>query len=665
MGLSMRFKSIAIENVFSYYGLKKFDFENKDEPVVLIIGENGFGKTSFINSVKIALHGINKDILTIGNQILSKEDFVVGNNSKNFSGMLNRKAKLDGINEAKITITIDDDEIFVVERTFSFKDNSYVESLMLYDEEYTLLAQGDDAQDIINQKISPTMARFFFFDGEKIQTIADFSHAEFTQMLEDVLELDIYDQMASDAEYLIRKINRAELDQDLQEEVQEKERVIVELKKEILNTEELLYNEKKVVLKELEGKKRELDNKLKKLKSRFQHALSNARTSLDIAENERIKLVQTMKQATLVQLPLLLNSSLAAKIKEDIDAHYRGKVQIDSNVLAIKKEQLMKLLDTLDSKEKIANAFDNVFQSRNDNQSVSFANPYRIEQQFDVLPKIDLPKLLSNLSDNAHEIQELQNEIITLENKIVDDKKEYESDFILAMEITEDIIRQNVKCEQLEEKIIALHEKEKELRKELGKLTMKEHKNNIANIKIKTLRSIIEVSKVMKKKIKTDKRANLEESINVKFKLLKKEDWDADKINLDINFNINLYGIDGNAMDILSCSSGQKQIIATALIWGISEYIAEDIPMIIDTPLGRLDEKNQSLILNKFYPEVSKQVIILPTPSELKHDGFKTLVPHISQTFKLSNAGSATSVEEVDTSDIVNARPLQENLEIA
>jgi DNA sulfur modification protein DndD len=661
----MRFKSIAIENVFSYYGLKKFDFENKDEPVALIIGENGFGKTSFINSVKIALHGINKDILTIGNQILSKEDFVVGNNSKNFSGMLNRKAKLDGINEAKITITIDDDEIFVVERTFSFKDNSYVESLMLYDEEYTLLAQGDDAQDIINQEISPTMARFFFFDGEKIQTIADFSHAEFTQMLEDVLELDIYDQMASDAEYLIRKINRADLDQDLQEEVQEKERVIVELKKEILNTEELLYSEKKVVLKELESKKRELDNKLKKLKSRFQQALSNARASLDIAENERIKLVQTMKQATLVQLPLLLSSSLAGKIKEDIDAHYRGKVQIDSNVLAIKKEQLMKLLDTLDSKEKIANAFDNVFQSSNKNQSVSFANPYRIEQQFDALPKIDLSKLLSNLSDNALEIQELQNEIITLENKIVDDKKEYESDFILAMEITEDIIRQNVKCEQLEEKIIALHEKEKELRKELGKLTMKEHKNNIANIKIKTLRSIIEVSKVMKKKIKTDKRANLEESINAKFKLLKKEDWDADKINLDINFNINLYDVDSNAMDILSCSSGQKQIIATALIWGISEYIAEDIPMIIDTPLGRLDEKNQSLILNKFYPEVSKQVIILPTPSELKHDGFKTLVPYILQTFKLSNAGSATSVEEVDTDDIINSRPLQENLKIA
>ncbi len=659
----MRFKSIAIENVFSYYGLKSFNFENQDEPVTLIIGENGFGKTSFINSVKIALHGINKDVLTIGSQVLSKEDFVVGNSSKNFSGMLNRKAKLDGSNEAKIVVTIDDDEIFVVERTFSFKENSYVESLMLYDESRGLLAQGDDAQDIINQKISPTMAKFFFFDGEKIQTIADFSHAEFTQMLEDVLELDIYDQMANDAEYLIRKINRAELDQNLQTEVEEKEQVHENLKADIVTTEETFSNERKVVLKEMESQKREIDNKLKKLKSRFQKPLSEARNSLVEALEKRQEFVYLMKQATLVQLPLLLNSSLQTKVSEDIDTNYRGKVQIDSNVLAIKKEQLMKLIATIDSKDAVANAFDNVFQSSNENQSVSFADPHKIEQQFDVLPKIDFPKLLAALSDNAHVFKELQEEITTLEHKIADDKKEYEEDFILSVKMTENIIRQNVKCEQLEEKIVLLQEEEKELRKELGKLTIQEHKNDIANTKIKTLQSIIAVSTEMKKKIKTDKRQNLEKSINIKFNLLKKEDWDADRIVLDENFNINLYDVDKNAMDILSSSSGQKQIIATALIWGISEYIAEEIPMIIDTPLGRLDEKNQSLILNRFYPEVSKQVIILPTPSELKHDGFKTLIPYISQTFKLCNAGSATSVEEVNTSDVINTKPLQITLE--
>ena len=128
---------------------------------------------------------------------------------------------------------------------------------------------------------------------------------------------------------------------------------------------------------------------------------------------------------------------------------------------------------------------------------------------------------------------------------------------------------------------------------------------------------------------------------------LEKEGYEADSIRLDEDFNINIYDKDNRAMDILSSSSGQKQIIATALIWGISEYIPEEIPMIIDTPFGRLDEKNQTRILNEFYPDASNQVIILPTPSELRHEGFKQLKEHIEQVYMLSNAGSATTVREV------------------
>jgi len=160
----------------------------------------------------------------------------------------------------------------------------------------------------------------------------------------------------------------------------------------------------------------------------------------------------------------------------------------------------------------------------------------------------------------------------------------------------------------------------------------------------------------MKIKIKEDKKEILERSINVKFNLLKKEGYEADRIQLDNDFNINVYDKDMNPMDILSSSSGQKQIIATALIWGISEYISEDIPMIIDTPLGRLDEKNQSLILNQFYPNASKQVLILPTPSELRNEGFEELQGEISQIFTLANKGSATTMQEKNIAEFFDGR---------
>jgi len=58
--------------------------------------------------------------------------------------------------------------------------------------------------------------------------------------------------------------------------------------------------------------------------------------------------------------------------------------------------------------------------------------------------------------------------------------------------------------------------------------------------------------------------------------------------------------------------------------------------MVIDTPLGRLDIENQKLLLKEFYPKASNQVIILPTPSELRAEEFKLLHPYISDEYCLT-----------------------------
>ena len=108
------------------------------------------------------------------------------------------------------------------------------------------------------------------------------------------------------------------------------------------------------------------------------------------------------------------------------------------------------------------------------------------------------------------------------------------------------------------------------------------------------------------------------------------------EIKLTDEFNIYLINENNEKLSVLSASSGQKQIIATALIWGVSEYLGKNIPMVIDTPLGRLDIENQKLILKEFYPNASKQVIMLPTPSELRAEEFKLLNHYISDRYCLT-----------------------------
>jgi len=652
----MRFRSIQIENLFSYRGKVVFDLSNHKQPITLIIGENGFGKTSFINSVKLALHGISKDLLQIGAQSLTKSEFVLGSKEKNFSGMLNRKAKESGENFTKIIIEIDEGDIFKVERTYHINDKGYSESLTLLDESGVVFAKDSEAQDIINSKLSPTMAQFFFFDGEKVQTIADFSHEEFTKMLEDVLELDIYDQMIKDSESIIRKINKNELNEDLQKEVEEKYQKLQELEKEIEDNKAQLKYEQKTILRELNRSLKQVENKLNKRQSQFSEAISTIKKQLQSLYETKSELTAQLKQATLIQLPLLLNKKLSTKVTQDIDNNYRGKIQIDSELLASKKAELLKLLDK--NTTAISHAFDKVFSASSKNQSIIFADPYHIEKQFDTLPKIDIKQLLKELSQNRRKLQEAEYELHSLEAQKENELKDMQTDRELQKELLRKIGHQEAICEALEEKTALLSQEYKELNSEYSKLTIVEHKHDLTKKKIDTLTAVIKVAKQMKSKIKKDKRKSLEKTINKKFQQLRKEGYEAESIKLDEDFNINIYDKENKAMDILSSSSGQKQIIATALIWAISEYIPEEIPMIIDTPLGRLDEKNQTRILNDFYPNASNQVIILPTPSELRHESFKQLKEHIEQVYILSNSGSTTTVQEVST-DILTSNKSQ------
>jgi DNA sulfur modification protein DndD len=639
----MRFKKIEIENCFTYAGNVVYHFSPSDRPITLIIGENGFGKTSFINSVKIALHGIGKDLLHIGAQRLTKQDFILGNPEKHFSGILNRNARANGHNEAKITIELEDDESWLIERRYTIHSSSYAETLLLFDADGNLFAENDEAQDFINSKISPTMAQFFFFDGEKIQTIADFSHEEFTKMLEDVLELDIYDQTIKDAQELIRRTIKKDLSGEVKQQVALIEKELEETEEKIETLKHSLTFEKQQ-LKDLESSYKALESKLHRLKSRYAKSLQNAKSKLETLLDQKDTLLSEFKTATLVQLPLLLNDKLFYRVKNDIEENYAGRINIDPDLLKRKKEELLAKIP--DIAHQVSKVFDEVFQSHNENQSVSFADPHHVEKQFAALPSINLKKLLAVLSQNKLEIEETQSEIEELQNKIANDRKDYEEEFDRLKNLLEKVGHQKGVCESKENEIVELEHIKKRLKSDLARLTIHEHKTAITEKKIETLQAIIRVAEEMKKKIKKQKRQALEASINEKFHYLKKEGYEADKIVLDDHFKINIYDKFGQPMDILSSSSGQKQIIATALIWGISEYIGEEIPMIIDTPLGRLDDKNQTLILKEFYPHASKQVIILPTPSELKHEGFKALENEINEVFVLSNAGSATAIKK-------------------
>ena len=81
---------------------------------------------------------------------------------------------------------------------------------------------------------------------------------------------------------------------------------------------------------------------------------------------------------------------------------------------------------------------------------------------------------------------------------------------------------------------------------------------------------------------------------------------------------------------------------------GLAKTSGKALPMILDTPLGRLDSDHRRLLIERYFPYVSHQVVLLSTDTEVDGHLYELLKPHISHTFRLvyQPAEACTTIEE-------------------
>ena len=100
-------------------------------------------------------------------------------------------------------------------------------------------------------------------------------------------------------------------------------------------------------------------------------------------------------------------------------------------------------------------------------------------------------------------------------------------------------------------------------------------------------------------------------------------------------------------IDISRLSKGERQIFILSLYWAIIELSGQDIPFIIDTPYARIDANHRREISEKFFPNISKQVVILSTDEEINEEYYEIIKPYIAKEYLLMNDESQnrTTVE--------------------
>lgn len=230
------------------------------------------------------------------------------------------------------------------------------------------------------------------------------------------------------------------------------------------------------------------------------------------------------------------------------------------------------------------------------------------------------------------------------EDKISLDQLQYD-----LAQIQNEILDKRDRIRKIDSELANAHRDIGPLVKQIEALQQKAKESYAAKNRLNLLDSMRRLLDAYKQQLKTKMREELENAFNQHLKQLLDSNELIDSVRIDDFFGLSYQDRSGNPIPMGSLSAGMKQLAATALLWALKDASGSNLPVIIDTPLGRIDRQHQDNLLTRYYPYAAQQAILLPTDSELDDRKYSLLAPHIYREFHLHNpSGEEAHVELIE-----------------
>lgn len=628
-----------------YAGDNEFLFTN-NKPIVLIGGMNGRGKTTFLEAVLLALYGSNSVAYTES----KKRSY-----AQYLKSFVNKNAEdKTCIVELEFEINNGLKENYIVKRAWNSIDKKTNESIFVYKDGVANEFLTQNWPMFVENILPSALSSFFFFDGEKIAEMAvDSSNNQLKNAIRSMLGITVLDVLENDILRNIKKINKKDINDKSSEVVQE------------------LRDEKNQAVKELE----EIDVEIEKLahvlvedndKLESLHQLYNAKGG-DAVEKKQ----ETMKRRAALKSELLSEENLLREIASNelplvlvSDLLSNIKLQaIDEHNDAVMREAVLQLDDILD---EFANeyqgdtkaSFDFIKYVKKRQQNAQDAPVYSLSDQ----ALFQANNLVEGLLDSS----KIEAKRILVEKK-KKQKQIGELDSYLSLDINEKglqevyksikkaegkLIRDQVKMSALEQKRSAANSKVMTTTSEFNKYveaylaTAESRDSAERTIKYSNMSlSILDRYQVELQKRKTD---ILAETITSCYKKLANKKNLINKIVMEADsLAIKYLSEEGKEVTQDSLSAGEQQLMVISILWALAICSKKKLPVIIDTPLSRLDSLHRTALINTYFPNAGEQTIILSTDSEIDSTYYGLMKENVGDEFtlKYDEKTKSTSIE--------------------
>lgn len=635
----MLFKKIIFNNYKTFYGHQEIDLyipkeerENRKN-IVLIGGLNGTGKTTILKAILYVL---------FGKRGMSPEE-----HERLFSNVINNRFFNEGGNQSSVTLILETDtgEEWTLIVRWYFERNTkrlsheerelYVSTPGVRAKKHTLIENIEAYNRFIDRIIPYHAAPFFIFDGEEIkELILRQNSKEMKEAIHKITGMEANDHLIKD----LKKLNQV-IERKLINSVDE--RKIKKLKNELESYENEIEKLEESKINQLQ-KLKSLDNELAEIKDKREKKIIQNSKSREVLLKQQSKYETELK---LLQIEFnnyyienILNIILATKIKAlkkqlNIEQEIKRNRLIEESALKPYQEFINRLVKqnivpplTESQLQQIIEFGREIWKEQNNIKILSSGNVKEIHD----LSSKDLQFLLNypignkdRLIDMLNKIEKLKVEIDSIETQIrnAPESIDIEEENNKIDIITKKIGAVSLKLQSINKKLQKLKNQKIDIQNRLTRISSKE--TNLDDLKqqhellqkiIKAMEQYTEEATTMKARYIQDEFSNM---LN---KLFRKED-EFGKIEIDINtYTIRLYNDKLQEISIQDRSAGEMQMISSSLIWALTKVSDLSLPIVVDTPLGRLDSFHRNHLITHYYKEISDQVIILSTDTEITEE---------------------------------------------
>lgn len=654
----MKIKKIELYNIGSYEGVNILDVSDADKNIILVGGQNGTGKTTLFESIKLCFYG---------NRITGYQ-FSTAIYNKKVINLVNNVAKLKGKVKAYIAITIEifngqENDTYILKREWDLSKEKFESfsvnknGIVLKEDEFEIFCN------YILDLIPPELFNLYFFDGEKFEDA--FLNLKGNENIKKAfLTLCGYDTF----DIMLQNFKR------------------ISYNKKAKKTSSIAYLESKAKLAELKAKEAIIQENLSKTYSELEK-LSGIQQELEATyrkaggvtiqewneklnqvkkeETKRDFLNSQIKEFANDFIPFLIVRKQVEEVFAEIEKEENFNKQknlyeeVKKLFSKVSKKTIEDTAATTEDVNKFIRAFYKELQSEfgGDEVNIESINPIlRLsysEQQIITKSIIDILHFDKNeILNNRNALKEsvaktkklreiLDNCNIDNVQKFLQKKEQINAEKQALLNKLPELLSQKstIESEVKMQELVHKHNL-KALEEELKN-------NSIVDLSSKAILFLEKLQdELLKKKIR-----KLEELFGKKLNELMRKGSFFDKVEIDADFNIHIYRAvaehaEMQEIDKEGMSMGEKQIFVMALYWSLMQLTNKQVPFVMDTPLARIDSSHREKIVRCFFNKLDGQVFIFSTDKEIIREDVELLKPKLGKTFLLENDGTNSTIKE-------------------